>query len=205
MDMKHKIIAVIICLLMCGNVYALSTGAKVPTSSSTASSDPHSDNDWVTIAEIYSNNGTHANITDNTYDNGDQSYLAYVKGFDFSALPTDAVITGVTLEFEAYYAVGGSSIDYLYLLDASGAVQGNNNCATPYALSATAGTTFTRGSSSDTWGATLTRAIVTDADFGICLGTIATGNNSDIYFDYVTMTIEYTSASTATGQVIICD
>jgi hypothetical protein len=206
MDMKHKILAVVIgLLLMCGNAMALTTAETFPTTNTVTSSDPHSDNTWVSPENAYGENDTYASITDNSYDNGDQSYLLFLKGFDFSSLPADAVITGVTAKINMYYATGTNSIDYLYLLNASGAVQGDNKASTAIALSATSTDIKTVGSSSDTWGATLNYTVLTDADFGICIGNLATGNNSDIYLDYISLTVDYTSASSASGQLIMCD
>ena len=178
--MVVKIVACLLLLLFTANtVFAATSAATYPTAASTALVGDHSDNDWSDEGNIFGDDGSNASITNASFDSPDQSYIMYGVTFDFSGLPADITIDGVTVKLNAYYADGGVSIDYLYLLDADGAVQGNNAADPAIPLDTGVNDIITEGGAADLWGATLTRAIVNDADWGVAVGVIATGANAD--------------------------
>jgi hypothetical protein len=169
------------------------TGAKFPTATAAVSENPWDDNNWAggVVSQLTADDTDYANITSSTFDTGLRSWVAKVYTFDFSAVPDGATIDGVIVKVNARYANGTASIDLCQLLDANGAKVGTNLADTPVALTGTlADHTF--GASDNVWGNTLTSAWVKDADFGVAIGFIATGDDADVYADYVTMEVYYT-------------
>jgi hypothetical protein len=174
------------------------TGAKYPTVESSFSSDPHIDEDWEVINNLDDVGSNYDELTQGTYDNGDQTYLLKVSGFDFSGIPEDVIsIDGVVVQINGYYTVSSSDFDYMKLLDTSGNPVGND-VLTPGSVSLQgAPTTHIFGTSTELWGNSLTRTWVQNSNFGVCFGLIATGNNANIYLDWLTMTIYYSVPSIA--------
>src|SRR3990170_343 len=168
------------------------TGAKYPTAAVTVSEAPWSDNDWTTPGNIYADDGATANVTAATFDSPDQTFVLKAYTFDFSAIPGGSTIDGVICVVNCWYANGSVSIDLMQLLDTSRAKVGTNQCAAPVALGTGTGGTVTKGSSSDKWGNLFTAAWVKNSNFGVSLGFLATGNNADVFVDYVTLEVYYT-------------
>ena len=167
------------------------TGVKAPTAAQTIAESPWLDDTWVSPANIYG--AGEASVTATSFDAGDQTYVLKAYGFDFSALPDNAVIRGVICVVNARYATAPGSIDLMQLLDISRAKVGTNQCATPVALT-TLAADYTKGSATDLWGNVLTAAWVKDGDFGVAIGMLAGGtgnNNVDVYCDYVTLEVYY--------------
>ncbi len=188
-------------------VMASTTGQVYPTLGETIAESPWLDNTWTTPTNIYSDNTATAHVTAASYDANDQTYVLKATGFDFSSIPDNSTIDGVTIRMNSWYrsGQGSGSVDLCQLLDTSKAKVGTNNCATPVALTTTDSTVITKGSSSDTWGNSLTTAWVKNANFGVAIGILATANNADVDVDYVTIEITYTpppavSAPTVTTQ-----
>lgn len=172
-----------------------STGAKLPSSGASVSSSPWSDDAWVNPGNVTAIDTTYASVTASTFDSGDQTYRLRCTGFDFSAIPDGSTINGITVKINnARYANGTGSLDLCQLVS-SGTPIGNNKYSTPQALTTTATTDYTVGGTSDVWGASLTAAIVKDSSFGVDIGCLSTGANTDVYIDAVEMTVEYTEPS----------
>ena len=107
-------------------------------------------------------------------------------------IPLNATIKGVTVRIAGTESSAGSETMNGRLQDASGALFGNTKTAS---FNGTGETIYTYGASNDLWGltatgtsATLTPAVVNDADFG-CRFWFTTAHN--ITVDYVTIAIEY--------------
>lgn len=167
------------------------TGVKFPTSGTSVSETPWSDNAWVNPGSITADDTSYASVTAATYDADDQTYVLKAQGFDFSSIPAGAVIDGVVVVVNAYVGAGGGYIDLAQLLDTTGAKVGTAKGGEgTYTLTGIL-TDFTFGSSSDLWGNSLTRAWVQDADFGVAIGVYATADDTDVYVDYVTMRVYY--------------
>lgn len=169
------------------------TGEKFPTSGTTASESPWLDNDWTSPGSITANDGTYASVTASTFDSGDQTFVLKAKGFDFSSIPAGATINGVTVRVEAHADSTSVGIDLVQLLDTSGAKVGTNKSDTTQRLT-TADAVYTWGGSTDLWGNALTLAWVQDPDFGVAIGGHAYTANSQIFVDYVTVEIDYTTS-----------
>src|SRR5512139_1543824 len=145
------------------------TGAKAPTSATSVSESPWSDDTWVNPTNIYG--AGEASVTATSFDAGDQTYVLKAQGFDFSAVPDGSVINGVTCVINARYATVVVSIDLCQLLNTSGSKVGTNHCATPVPLTTTAAD-YTEGGAADLWGNELTAAWVKNSNFGVAIGCL---------------------------------
>ena len=171
------------------------SGAKYPTLGETISESPWSDNTWVAPTNIYADDAATAYVTAPTFDAPDQTYVLKATGFDFSAIPDNATILGVICRVNAWYAKGSGSLDLCQLLDTSKAKVGTNQCATPVPLTTDNTTIITKGADNDLWGNGLTPAWVKSSNFGVALGMLATAANADVFIDYVTLEIYYSTPS----------
>ena len=171
-----------------GGAYTL----KYPATKTTESVLPEDDNDWVSITNIGADDGVYTSITAASYDANDISYRAKAQGFGF-ALPSDAVVDGIIVQIERKVAAG-SAVDYrVQLLDETGSLVGDNKADTATAWPA-ADTMKTYGDITDLWGWTTTTADkINNANFGVVFSVKATGANTDIYVDYIRVTV-YTGA-----------
>jgi hypothetical protein len=166
------------------------TGVKYPGSTATASESPWSDNNWSNAGYVVADDTNYASITATSYDTDDQSYVLKAYNFDFSAIPNGSQILGVTCVVRAWYANGTGSIDLVQLLDASRAKVGTNKASTPQALT-TSQANYTFGGTTDLWSNALTAAWIKDADFGVAIGCLSTGTDTDVYIDFVTLEVTY--------------
>lgn len=164
------------------------TGAKAPTAAQQVSEAPWSDDAWQTPQNIYGT-GT-ASVTASSFDAGDQTWVLKAYNFDFSAIPDTAVITGVSVIINGWYANAPASIDLCQLLNVSRAKVGTN-LAGPTAFT-TSAANYTFGGNNNLWGNALTASWVKNANFGVAIGCLAGGsgnNNVDVFIDVVTMEV----------------
>ena len=182
-----------------------STGAShcSGTANASASEAPWSDDDWEDgVANACVDNGTDTNVSNNTFDKGDQSYVLYVKDFGFAVSGT---IDGVTVTLNTWSSTSNHVIDLCQLLDADGVRAGTNLCdGSPVTIDSGLTTNVeTVGSTSEKWGNALTDTWVNDADFGVAIGILSGNNNANVFIDYVTITVEYTSGGAASRRRMI--
>lgn len=177
------------------------TGVKAPTVAETVGEAPWNDANctWVNPNNIFGVG--EAEVTHSSFDTPDQTYVLKAYTFDFSAIPGGSTIQGVRVIINARYAVAAVSLDLMQLLDISRAKVGTNKYATPQALT-TSAANYTIGGAADTWGNSLTAAWVKDPDFGVAIGAVANGANSDVFVDSVTMEVWYTPPATAINAVL---
>ncbi len=81
---------------------AATTGQVYPTLGTTVAETPWLDDTWVGPTNIYADDGVTASVTTSNYDTGDQTYVLKATGFDFSSIPNNATITGVTVRVNTY-------------------------------------------------------------------------------------------------------
>lgn len=115
------------------------------------------------------------------------------KGFDFSAIPTNAAIVGVKVEVERHY-VGSAVGDALVCLLKAGVQTGDNKIGINDWSSSPRVDTF--GGPSDLWGLSLSVADIKDPDFGFCIspgvfGLLGGDGGSEAHIDYVRMTVYF--------------
>jgi hypothetical protein len=160
-----------------GNVFA-GTGENLAGIGATA---------WTNPGNIVSDNATDAT------NNGSSSNYLVARNYGLS-VPGAATITGITVRIELSEHSPGSETLNARLQDENGALIGSGKTAS---VTGTTKTVYTYGSTSDLWGATLTPAIVNDADFGVRFWFTT---SHDIRVDYVTLAVEYTEGTaTLTG------
>jgi hypothetical protein len=169
------------------------TGEKAPTVATSTSEDPWLDEPWVNPANVYG--AGEASVTAATFDNGDQTEVLKVKGFDFSGIPADDVINGALVKINARADSGNVGIDLVQLLDATGAKVGSNRSDTAQRLT-TSAADYTFGGAADKFDNALTRAWVTDPDFGVAIGGHSYTANSQIWIDSVVVTIYHSGQAT---------
>jgi len=155
-----------------------STGNVFPTVS--ASVDRAGSTAWTSPGNVVSDNATDATAVVPT------DYLV-TSGYGF-AIPTNAVIVGVTVRVEASESGGGAS-DYIPQLHSATTPTLIGSAKSAEAVNGTTKVISTTGGVTDTWSAGLTPAMVNDAGFGVSIWSTDTTNTLAI--DFVTIAIEY--------------
>lgn len=167
------------------------TGQVYPGSAESVSETGYANDTWVNPGNITADDTSYASVTAATFDSPDETYVLKAYNFDFSSIPDGSTINGVTMRMRAWYANGTGNIVLAQLLDTSRARVGTNQYSTFVNLT-TSEADYTKGSSSDNWGNALTAAWVKDPDFGVGIAMGATGSNTDVFVDWVTLEIDYT-------------
>lgn len=165
-------------------------GPLFPTTAVNVSAAPENTDAWVSPTNVGADDGTTASITAASYDSPDISQRLHAAGFGFT-IPAGSTIDGIVVEIERNNAAGAASDNRVQLLDAAGALVGDNKADTALDWPATL-TVATYGGAADTWNATPTVAMVNDPDFGVSLSVQADAANTDIAVDFIRMTIHYT-------------
>jgi hypothetical protein len=184
--------------------WATATTAKMPSAGSTTSESPWSVETWSNPTNIYADDTIYASVTAATYDTLDLTYVLKGKGYGF-AVPSGSTIDGVFVRVNTWYGAGtgASKMNLCQLLDTSGAKVGTNKCSGLVTLTTNNTNVFTYGGPSDNWGNSLTSAWVNHSNFGVAVGDTATVDNSDVYVDYIEMTVYYRSpAETFSGLMM---
>lgn len=207
--MKRIVVFILILLLaavglhLC-DAYGDNTGAThcSGTANSSASEDPWLDDDWENgVGNGCNDNATTTEITSNTFDSGDQSYVLYLKDYGFSLSGT---IVGVVVTVNIWHSTSGGVIDLCQLLDETGARGGTNLCAAGVTIGSSSDTTvITLGDATNLWGRSLTDTWTNDADFGVALGILQDGNNADVYIDYVAIDVYYTPGTSRQRMILM--
>jgi len=205
-DSGWKIIigTVIVGLLIFGwlnIVMAASTAATDCTVSPATgtSEDPWLDDAWEGAANSSCADDEAPNdVSSNTFDSGDQSYVLYHSGFGFAVSGT---IDGITVTLNTWGSAATFEIDLCQLLDDTGTRGGTNLCSTPHVIDSILTTnTEVLGGTAETWGNSLTDTWINDADFGVAIGILSQNNNANVFIDAVTVTVEYTSGGAASRR-----
>jgi hypothetical protein len=116
----------------------------------------------------------------------------YILGTNLGlSVPTNATILGVEVQVEKYALGPGVTKDYSVKLFSAGAAIGNNKADLSTQWS-TSRTSVVYGSSTDTWGADLTPAIVNSSTFGAALACQhMDGNPNSFSMDYMSIKVYY--------------
>lgn len=132
----------------------------------------------------------------------------YLKATNFGfSIPGGSTIDGVVVEIERKRSVSGGQIsDSTVKLVIGGVVSGNNKANTGVAWP-TADAYFTYGSSSDTWGLSLTDSDINASTFGVVISVLKLtgGKTSQGTIDHIRITIHYTTGGggTATAALLL--
>ncbi len=120
---------------------------------------------------------------------GSGSHYLVARNFGFS-IPEGSVIYGVRVTIEAAEFSGGTEPLLAQLQDSSASLFGaSKSTSNEGSISGTNDTSYTYGSTTDTWSATLTPSIINSANFGVRFWFVTP---HDVRIDYVTMAIEHT-------------
>lgn len=168
------------------------TTAKLPTTTATRQ-DFSPGNDWTSPGNVTADDTNYASITAATYDTNDYSFNLDAQGFDFSEIPDGSTIDGIIVGIHAWYSAGTANYYEIKLLNGSGAKAGFNYAGGLSIGSSVSDPADERGSSNDTWGASLTASDVKSSSFGVTVCIQATADNTDINIDYITVQIYYTA------------
>lgn len=151
---------------------------------------------WVNPGNVSADDGTEASITAATFDTPDISQLLVCSNFGFTSamIPSGSTINGITVEIERRdQAIGAASDNRVQL--AKGTTFANlvgSNLADTALDWPTAVAIKTYGGSGNLWGTTWTQAEVTASTFAVMLSVQADAANTDIFVDFVRITIDYT-------------
>jgi hypothetical protein len=129
-------------------------------------------------------NVTADDTTDATCTAAASSQYLVARNYSF-AIPPNADILGITVRIEASESSAGTESLNAQLQNDTGTLIGSSKSAT---ISGTAKAVYTYGGTTDVWGATLTAAIINDADFGVRFWYTTAHN---VQVDYVTLAVEY--------------
>lgn len=135
---------------------------------------------WTSFGNIGADDAANATC------NATGSDYLVVSALGFS-IDTGATINGVTVRVEATEHSGGTEVLSLQLQDEAAALTGAAD--TSITVSGTTMTVYTAGGASSLWSATLTPAIVNDADFG-ARAWYTTAH--DVRIDFITVAVTYT-------------
>ncbi len=139
---------------------------------------------WTTPGNV-----TADDAADATCNAAASSQYLVARNFDLASVPANATILGVTVRVEASEHSTGTEPLLAQLQNASGTLFGSSkSTSNEGSISGTGKAVYTYGSTSDLWGATITPAIVHDADFGVRLWFTTA---HDVRIDYVTIAVEY--------------
>lgn len=178
------------------------TGAKYPAGAGQVYPTPEDDDEWVWVPHVRADDSQYAYITASTYDTNDISYRITTYLFDFSSIPDDATINGILVEIERRCAAG-SARDYRVQLKEDGVTLRGDNKADTANNWPGSDTIKSYGGAADLWNYAWTPALVKGVDFGVVLSAMAYSDNTDIYVDFIRITVYYTVALVRTGSTAI--
>ena len=142
-------------------------------------------------------NVTADDATDATCNAAASSQYLVARNFNFASIPVNSTILGITVRVEASEHTAGTESLNGQLQNDSGTLVGSSKAET---ISGTSKAVYTYGGAADVWGATLTRAITQDVDFGVRFWFTTA---HDVRVDFVTMAVEYLSPAGNRGYIII--
>lgn len=167
-----------------------------PASATTSAISTWNGEAWQSVTAIYADDGADACITAGSFDSGTLTQALKATNFDFSNIPADATITGIIMRAEFYNAVSNAYMNGAKLLDTNRVDQGDNKASGAEFLTSTVTAVWSLGGSADLWGASVDVDVVKNANFGVMIGGMASGNNCDLFLDYVSLEVCYTVPST---------
>lgn len=133
--------------------------------------------------------------SDNTYTiaatSSSVSHWLVATNFDFSTIPNDAIILGVTGTVEAKYTIGSGATITSSSFVVGGAVVGTQKTLAQAITNADA--QYTVGSASDLWGYAITPALLKVSTTGFAISVTGSGATT-IAVDAMWLTVTYMTA-----------
>ncbi|WP_133249523.1 beta strand repeat-containing protein, partial [Flavobacterium cheongpyeongense] len=127
-------------------------------------------------------------------NNNNTAITNYLIGsdYDFSGIPTNAIIGGITVTINRRTSGSGSVTDSAIRIVKGGSI-GSTNRSTGAVWNTSGFTTVTYGGTSDLWGTTWSVSDIQNSNFGVALSAlISTNNNRTLSVDYMQITVTYT-------------
>ena len=159
--------------------------------------------DASTGTAVWSNltNGTSSNDLYITAGPATNATTHYLKATSFGfTVPTDATITGVTVNIErSQSGTASDARDASVKLVKASAVVGTDKANTTLEWAAGVDATAIYGSSADLWGTTLTPADVNSASFGVAISAKQFATAQFLRVDTITIVVSYTSGGGGTA------
>jgi len=156
---------------------------------------------WTDAAtETNANDSTYFQYTGTQFDSTDISDAVNINTFGFSLGAGVTSIDGITVEIINWTAVAGADYADVYLTTATATRRGEDH-ATGSVPTSDPNTTFaTFGGTTDDWyaGGSWTQAEIEAAGFGVEICYTSTGTDTQVYLDYVQITVTYTAVATIT-------
>jgi hypothetical protein len=189
-SLKKSIIVIFTVIAIISQSDAQSVGPSVPNNYSTSGSGAS----WGNLGGVIAIDNSPAYVDLAQYPTCNnfmcyRSNIASFSGFGFT-VPTNATVTGVELNVMQRVSSPGGGIHDSVLTLAINSVSIGNDYASPINWFDTP-QTVTYGSSTDTWGNTLTPTQVNDPSFGILYQLTNSNYDQPASVDYMTMTIHY--------------
>lgn len=175
-----------------------SDGPNYPGTVSEASVLPYDDEAWTNVGNVGAEDSNWAEITANTYDTNDWSYVIRATNFGLS-IPAGATIDGILVEIFGYQAVGNNAPLYVQLTKDGTTGVGDNLGVGAATWATSPGEKRDFGGAAAKWGTTWSDTDF-NSSFGVLFANQATGNNADIYINYIRVTVYYTEAAGPTYQ-----
>jgi len=117
------------------------------------------------------------------------------SSYDFSGIPNDATIKGITVGIRRKASHTPGIVDHVVSLVKAGVVTGQNKAQAAEWPIVAGESNY--GGAADLWLSTWTPADLKRADFGVVLSVSGTfSGNRDALVDYISVTVEYTVATT---------
>lgn len=178
----------------------IETGAKTGTNAlSTGGTTPWANPaNGLTSNNVYTTNTTSVTTANNPY------FVA--NGFDFSSIPANATITGITMVLERKYTGGttGNVRDAVVQLTKDSSAVVGTNLARTTTNWGTTDSFNTYGATNNLWGTTWTPSELQNTNFGVVIQAVGfgTGANRVANIDSVTVNVAYT---VPTGETVPVD
>jgi len=172
-------------------------GPLYPATAVEVATAPYNGIAWVgtSIVNIYADDTSYGSIVAPQYDTGVICNLLVGRNFG-ATVPTDATVDGLLLEVGKWYSAGSARDAIVTIYD--GSIVGSNLGSTGIAWPASIGT-VSYGGSANKWGITPTPAQVNGTGFGFGISAIASADNTDIWIDFMRMTVYYTPSLSVNG------
>lgn len=188
--MKNKLTTLFAYLLVLGELLAQNAGPLVPNNFSSNGSGAS----WGNLAGVQAIDNNPGYVDLAQFPNC-SSFLCYhsniasLSNFGFN-IPLNATITGVQLDItQRVNSPGGGIHDSVLTLALNGIAMGNNKANASNWSDTPQNQSY--GSSTDTWGNTLTPADVNNSAFGVLYEITNTSYDQAASVDYLTMTVYY--------------
>jgi hypothetical protein len=177
-------------LLQSGRVTSGLAGAKrTLLNTDVGPNSPSSATGWTNSTNVQSSDDAYATATLTSYGPNTTPWLT-TNNFGF-ALPTNAVVVGITTHVERHAGAANSIKNNGVILAKAGTQVGSARCAST--IWPATDSTETCGGTSDLWGTTWTAADINNSGFGVQLRGYYYTSWTTLYVDQISVTVTYTT------------